>query len=498
MTEFTDKLARQRTDRSSAHIVVSREQLAFGVVLVIGLLIGLLLGATVLGYLITTVAILTLCYLGLVIFNLHLIVNGTAQDARVAAGTRTHADDEKALPLYSIMVPLYKEASVLPSLIRNLKALDYPEDKLEIFLLLEADDQVMLQAIKAIQMPAHFQVIEVPVSHPRTKPKALNYGLQFVRGDYCVVYDAEDRPDPDQLLKAVAAFRHLPLKVVCLQAMLAYHNPTHNLLTRFFASEYSSWFGLYIPGMAKRNLLMLLGGTSNHFRTSALTRLGGWDPYNVTEDADLGIRLVRAGLSIRVLDSTTWEEANSRPWSWVKQRSRWIKGYLQTYLAHMRDPLQLFKELGAGRFLTFQFMVGISPLTNIVNPVFWLLTAIYLLTRASWIEALYPGWLLYLGSLSLFVGNYFGLAVSLSGALRQQQYTSILVMLFTPVYWLLMSIAGWRAFWQLIVNPHYWDKTQHGLDVAPVPTSSAVRGWLAEEAELEATVTKPRRATSSD
>jgi cellulose synthase/poly-beta-1,6-N-acetylglucosamine synthase-like glycosyltransferase len=499
MNEFTEKLAVQRTENSSARIVVSREQLVFAVVLLMGLLLGLVLGATVLSYVITIVAILTLCYLGLVVFNLYLILNGTADGARVTMEMHTNLRAESGLPLYSIMVPLYKESSVLPHLVHNLMALDYPVDKLEIFLLMEADDQAMLQAVKTIRLPAHFQVIEVPVSHPRTKPKALNYGLQFVHGDYCVVYDAEDQPEPDQLLKAVAAFRHLPLKVVCLQAMLAYHNPAHNLLTRFFASEYSSWFGFYIPGMAKRNLLMLLGGTSNHFRTNALVKLGGWDPYNVTEDADLGIRLARAGYFIRVLDSTTWEEANARPWSWVKQRSRWIKGYLQTYLAHMRDPIQLYKELGLGRFVTFQFMVGISPLTNIMNPVFWTLTAIYLLTRAPWIEVLYPGWMLYLGSLSLFVGNYFGLAVSLSGALRQNQYTSMMIMLFTPLYWLLMSVAGWRAFWQLIVNPHYWDKTQHGVDATPVTTLPPVTGWLADEADLEtATVTKPRRVSISE
>lgn len=427
------------------------------------LITGLLLGIHPSSYLLGFVTLATLGYLGLLAFNVYLVISSSAQGALLDVTDEARQLDRSTLPTYGVMVPLYKETGVLDDLIRNLCQLDYPVNKLKILLLLEGDDTEMIHAVNARKLPEHFKVLLVPPSEPRTKPKALNIGLQHLQAEYLVVYDAEDKPEPDQLLKAVAAFRRLGPEVICLQAMLAYHNPRQNLLTRFFAAEYASWFTLYIPGLARNGWLFLLGGTSNHFRTEALHKIGAWDPYNVTEDADLGIRIARDGYRVRAIKSITWEEANSRPISWVKQRSRWIKGYMQTYLAHMRHPLRLLRQMGWQRFIAFQFMVGIAPFSNLINPVFWTLTAIYLLTRWEFIEQLFPVPLIYLGTISLLLGNMITIYISLTGSLLQRDYGGIKWMLLTPAYWVLMSIAAWKAFQQLIFKPHYWEKTQHGL-----------------------------------
>ncbi len=463
----------QHVNRLTARQLNARESFSLGqrrflLALAVALVIGLALGIPLTTFLTGLIGLMTLAYLAQLSFNLFLIWRASTPAAQAALEVDISHLNRDDLPLYSVLVPLFKEVAVVDELIHNLSALDYPADKLQILLLLEEDDHDMVVTVRNRRLPAHFRVILIPPSQPRTKPKALNVGLQYVTGSLCAVYDAEDKPDPLQLLKAVAAFEQADPRVACVQGMLAYHNPRQNPLTRFFAAEYSSWFQLYIPGLSYAGLLFLLGGTSNHFRTSVLRQLGGWDAYNVTEDADLGVRLARAGYTVKAIASITWEEANSRPWNWVRQRSRWVKGYMQTYLTHMRDPLRLLRELGLKRFITFQIMVGIGPLANVINPLFWSLTLLYIVTRSPFIESLYPGLLFYVGSFLLFAGNYFSLYIQLSGAIIQREYGGVKWMLLSHLYWMLMSVAAWRAFYQLIFNPHYWEKTLHGLHRPPV------------------------------
>jgi cellulose synthase/poly-beta-1,6-N-acetylglucosamine synthase-like glycosyltransferase len=412
--------------------------------------------------LIVVVNVCIALYAALQLFNFYAFVSASSASVLPDLTQAARALPAATLPTYAILVPLYKETAVLEQLIGNLQRLNYPAAKLDVILLIEADDTDMIAALQRLKLPAHFRVIYVPVSYPRTKPKALNVGLTQVTSDYLVVYDAEDAPDPDQLRKAIVAFNQAAPSVVCVQALLAYHNPLDNLLTRYFTAEYATWFRLMLPGLAQHRLLMLLGGTSNHFKTLALRMLNGWDAYNVTEDADLGIRLVRAGYDIEVLNSLTWEEANARPYSWIKQRSRWIKGYMQTYLTHMRQPFKLLRELRLPRFITFQMLVGISPLLTMLNPIFWSLTGVYFLTRAEFIERLFQGPTFYVGLSCMLLGNFFAIYLSMTGSLLHRDYGSVKLMLFTPVYWLMMSIASWRAFNQLIYKPHFWEKTMHG------------------------------------
>src|SRR5207247_7375152 len=224
---------------------------------------------------------------------------------------------------------------------------------------------------------------------PRTKPKACNYGLTLARGDLLTIYDAEDRPDPLQLRRAAVAFRRLDDPVACLQARLSYHNANQNMITRWFTAEYLTWFGGLLPALVEQGAPVPLGGTSMHIRTDVLRMIGAWDPYNVTEDADLGLRLHRLGYRTHVLDSTTYEEATSDFVNWVKQRSRWYKGYMQTWLVHSRHPRRLWKELGPTGFLSFHLTIGATPLVPLINPIFWLLTLLWTVGHFPFIETLF-------------------------------------------------------------------------------------------------------------
>jgi cellulose synthase/poly-beta-1,6-N-acetylglucosamine synthase-like glycosyltransferase len=373
--------------------------------------------------------------------------------------------DDGALPTYTILVPLYREAAILAPLIFNLGKLDYPVERLQVLLLVEEDDEETRGALATFDLAGHFEPIVVPHSHPRTKPKACNLGLERATGDYCVIFDAEDRPEPDQLRKAVAAFSAAPRDLVCVQAQLQYWNVTTNWLTRLFAGEYASYFSLLLGGLTRIGGPVPLGGTSNHFPTYALRQLGGWDAFNVTEDADLGIWIARRGGRVALISSVTWEEANSRVGNWVRQRSRWVKGYVQTYLVHMRSPLRLLRELGLRRFLIFQVIVGGTPLTLLVNPIVWGLTLAYIVGPREAIATLFPLTIFYLGVAAMLGGNFLFLYTQMAGCMERGLYSSIGWTLALPVYWVLMSASAYKAVAQLLLphRRHHWEKTVHGL-----------------------------------
>ncbi len=280
------------------------------------------------------------------------------------------------LPVYSVLVPLYREAHMLPQIVHALTHLDWPAAKLDIKLILEAVDLETIAAARALHLPGNVEIVVVPELHPRTKPKALNYALPLARGEYLVIYDAEDRPDRDQLRRAFAAFRRGPPNLACVQGALNIYNASDNWLTRQFALEYCALFDALLPALNKLRLPIPLGGTSNHFRMAALKWLMAWDPFNVTEDADLGMRLARSGYRCAMLPSTTYEEAPRHLMSWLRQRTRWLKGYLQTWLVHMRSPRRLWRELGPLGFLGFQTVVGGTILSALVHPWIYVLAGI--------------------------------------------------------------------------------------------------------------------------
>lgn len=415
------------------------------------------------------VLLTSIFYLAATLYKIKLVHASAASHASFAFDPEDLAAADRNgfdWPLYSILVPMYKEPETVPQMVAALKAMDYPADRLDVQLLLEADDSATLQAAREQNLPPGFRVTPIPPSFPRTKPKACNIGLHQARGRYLVIYDAEDRPEPDQIKKAALAFAASPRQVVCIQSRLNYYNPRHNLLTRWFAAEYSAWFDLSLPGLAALRAVIPLGGTSNHFDTRVLRDLMGWDAYNVTEDCDLGVRLARAGHETRMLATTTWEEACSRWGFWIRQRTRWQKGYIQTYLVHMRQPLRLWHELGTVNFLHFQLLIGGSVFASLINPVFWLMALVWFILRPPGVEALFPGWVFAMSAFCLFAGNFIFVYVNLLGCYRRRYDDLMLVNLLTPIYWALMSVSGWRAFLQFFSNPFHWEKTQHGLSSA--------------------------------
>ncbi len=403
-----------------------------------------------------------LFYVASILYKLAIGV-AAGGEARPMVAAAPASLDPADLPVYSILVPVYKEPEVVPTLLQALARLDYPPEKLDVLILLEEGDTETIAEAKAAHPPSFFRFIYVPASKPQTKPKACNYGLNFCRGEYVTIYDAEDIPEPDQLKAAVSAFRSGPKHLVCVQAALNYFNHRENYLTRMFTLEYSYWFDYMLPGLDALRLPIPLGGTSNHFLLSRLRALGGWDPFNVTEDADLGIRATVEGYTVGVIRSTTFEEANRAGKNWIRQRSRWIKGYMQTWLVHNRTPLRLLKDIGLRRWLSYQFFIGGTCFTFLANPVLWLFYIFTVVVHPAWTARLVGGRAVLLTLFCLIVGNLVGIYQGLIAVFRRRLFHLAPFALTCPLYWWMHSIASYMALWQLVTKPFYWEKTVHGL-----------------------------------
>jgi cellulose synthase/poly-beta-1,6-N-acetylglucosamine synthase-like glycosyltransferase len=411
------------------------------------------------------IGLITVAYIAAFAYRVRMFrlsLRGT--DVLTVSDEEARALPDAELPVYTILVPAYREPEVIPDLLAAIDRIEYPRHLLDVKLLLEVDDPETLAAVRAAEPGSHVDIIRVSDGPPKTKPKACNVGLVRARGTFVTIYDAEDRPDPLQLRRAVAAFRTVPDNVVCLQAKLSYYNADQNLLTRWFTAEYALWFGQLLPGLVHDGAPVPLGGTSNHFRRDALMGLGGWDAFNVTEDADLGTRLHRAGLRTLVLESTTYEEANSDFINWVKQRSRWYKGYLQTWLVHMRHPGRLWAELGPSGFVGFNLFVGGTPFLALANPIFWAMTAVWFAAHPAFVAALFPAPLYYAGMFCLAFGNATFLYGTIVSAHLTGRPSLVLAAVLSPLYWAMMSVAAVKALIQLVSVPSFWEKTTHGLD----------------------------------
>lgn len=412
------------------------------------------------------IALLSFVYFIDVVFNFFLILKSLHSPPEITSSVEElNALKPAELPTYTVLCPLYKEVHVLPHFLKAIAALDWPHKKLDVILLFEEDDTESIEALKNMDLPSYVRAVIVPHSLPKTKPKACNYGLGLAKGEYVVIYDAEDVPDPQQLKKAYLAFQKVGPKVKCLQAKLNYYNPHQNWLTRFFTAEYSLWFDVILTGLQSIETSIPLGGTSNHFRTKDLHEIEGWDPFNVTEDCDLGIRLFKRGYKTAIIDSTTLEEANSNAKNWIRQRSRWIKGYMQTYLIHMRNPLEFAQEEGI-HALFFQLTIGGKLAFILINPILWVMTIAYFVWNpyiGAQIESLYPNWVFYMAATSLVFGNFMYIYYYMIGCAKRDHWTLMKWIFLVPIYWLMVSIAALIALYQLIVMPHYWEKTVHGL-----------------------------------
>ena len=407
-------------------------------------------------------SILTISVTIVLLFKLALSVIGLATP--ITHKRERITIEEQTLPTYTVLVPMFREKRVtIEHLFRNLQLLDYPAHKLDIKLILEEDDINTIQIVKNLKLPSYFEIVRVPPSEPRTKPKACNYALKFARGEFITIYDAEDQPDPEQLKVAISVFRQGDDRLACVQCALNYYNSRENWLARMFTMEYTFWFDLMLPALSRLELPIPLGGTSNHFRTAFLKEMVAWDPFNVTEDADLGIRMSRLKYRSQAVTCTTYEEANCKLINWIKQRSRWMKGYMQTYLVHMRNPIKLFDDLGFRGFLSFQLFIGGNILSNLTNIVLLVIFIISLTVGYDKAAMFFPSPTLEIAYFNLIFGNLLLILINALAVWRRRMYTLLPLLLTVPLYWLLAGIASYRALLQLFFHPSKWEKTEHGI-----------------------------------
>jgi glycosyltransferase XagB len=491
--------------RENAQQTITRSQLRIGIFSGLFLTPALILGA--MWPLLAATAIVTLIYVSVFIWR--IITTGvslgdsTTEFSDWDIEAARHSPD---LPTITILVPICREdEQIIAQQAAAFDRLVYPRHRLQIIVLVDADDHQTYTYARQ-HLPAWVCLLSVPVAQPRTKPRVLNYGLSFATGQITGVLDGEDVPEPNQLLKVAAAFAKLPGEVMCVQGRLVFRHPETNLLTRWAQVAYHSTFSLYMPALARLGLPVPLGGTSNYIVTQVLRELGGWDQWNVTEDLDLGVRLARNGWHIRVIDTITEEEPNARLRKCLNQWSRWEKGKIQTWLVHMRHPVDLWKDLGWKGFTAFQLIVGIPILMLLANPIFMLMTITFYLSgwladaqvlamvgvttsdrplqesgmvangltgiagviqrvaefNVSAIDALFPDPILYLGSICLIAGNAYFIWTAATGALYRKQYGLVPAAILLPLHGLLLSASAYKGLWQIMSNrAHFWELTPH-------------------------------------
>lgn len=422
------------------------------------------------GLIIAPVVALNVVLAWLLLANLaNIVLRGVALRTRLKRGAVQLASaprlvDYRRLPKVSLLVPLWREERVAEQLLDALRAMEYPAPLLDIKLVLEEEDLTTRAAIERCALPSTIEIVTVPLGALRTKPLAMNYALPFCRGDVIGVYDAEDRPDPGQIRAVVHHLMDAPAEVACVQGYLDFYNDRKNWIARAFTVEYAVWFRVLLTGVQRLHLPIPLGGTTVFFRRHALEEIGAWDAHNVTEDADLGMRLARFGYRCEMIPTTTLEEANcAGAGAWIGQRSRWNKGYAITWASHMRRPLRLWRDLGWTGFLGFQvFFLG-SLTASAAIPFYWLTAFAWLGLGVPLLEHVPPlmAWALFLSGL---VGSALMIAAANVGLRdRQSRGRWFWTILFLPLYWLLAAVAVYRAAWEAFADPFHWTKTEHGL-----------------------------------
>lgn len=476
----------QRHPEMSARIVANAWQ---------GIVVGVLVSVLPVGIVLAPMLVLTLMHAFATLFFFACVVLRFLAAVAVGPAKRKRAPALPAgnVPTYSVLIALYKEANIVPDLLTALDRIVWPRERLEIKLVCEADDHETLAAIHARPLPPHIEVVEVPDVGPRTKPKALSYALPMTSGELVVLYDAEDWPDPMQLAEAWAKFQACGPEVAVLQAPLEISNAPESKVARMFAFEYRALFHGLLPFLARHRFLLPLGGTSNHFRREALEAVGGWDPFNVTEDADLGLRLARFGYRSDVLTLPTYEKAPRTVRVWVPQRTRWFKGWAQSWLVHMRRPMRLARDLGFRSFLLAQVLFAGMLASALLHPVLLatFLVVVVRLQLGMTTERPFPA-LMAVDVLNVTFGYLAFLLLGWRALSTEQKLGFWKVVLLTPVYWVMMSWAGWRAIWQLWRQPFKWEKTPHEEMAA-----SAARPGKGRSGQNAATADPPMKAAAT-
>ncbi|QXT39125.1 glycosyltransferase family 2 protein [Gymnodinialimonas ceratoperidinii] len=396
--------------------------------------------------------------------NCTLKFSAFAQALRGATGPPPAASSEPRFlhqPTVTLLVPLLREPEVAGALVDRLRRINYPRERLDVILVVEADDPLTLAALRGRSLPAWMRAVIVPSGSPQTKPRALNYALNYARGDIVGIYDAEDRPEPDQISRVVQRFGEVPPTVACLQGQLDYYNARHNWLSRLFTVEYAAWFRVLLPGVQRMGLVVPLGGTTVFLRRNVLEEVGAWDAHNVTEDAELGLRLTRAGYATEIVETTTFEEANAAALPWIKQRSRWLKGYLMTWGAAMRRPAVLRAELGPWRFWWLQIQFGGAVLGFLTAPLLW---SFMLKPFGVWhpMDVVMSPFAYGVLATIMLTGLFGSVAISIYACrVAHLRHLRPITPLVEP-YYLFGTIAAWIGLFELMARPFFWAKTTHG------------------------------------
>lgn len=407
---------------------------------------------------------IALFYASFLVFKLYVIYVARSFSFIDSSKEEIDAISDDSLPVYTIFLPLKYEAEVIGQIVKAIESIDYPREKLNILVPLEEYDHETIDALKNANLPPYYHLSYMPFIEPQTKPKTMNFAFDQIRGEYFVIYDAEIIPDRDQLKKAHLAFKKFP-DIACLQTRLDHYNTDQNILTRLFNMEYTFYYDFFLPGLQKLGFPIPLSGHSTHFRIDALRDMGGWDPYNVTEDCEIGMRLYRRGYKAGILNSISREEAASTLWSWIKQRTRWMKGFVQTTIVHLRHPFRFKKEIGGWKnFFAFLFTVPGTVLLNFLNLFSWVVLVIWIVTNSALIKEWYPGPILYLSTATFIIGSFAFAYLNLVSSYHRKHFHLIKYGLLTPFYWFLLAIATTRALLQIIFSPanHGWEKTTHG------------------------------------
>lgn len=368
-----------------------------------------------------------------------------------------YSDD---LPKYCILLPMRNEpCSVVSDLINNIDNLNYPKHRMDVVMLVDEDDDY-LEDIKMLNIPDHFRIISASALFPFTKPKVCNLGLYDTDAEYVTIYDAEDKPEPDQLLKVLYKFKSE--NVSCVQCRLHYANKNPNWLTKFFTNEYLTWFSLTIRGLSisqNDKGVIPLGGTSQHLKVDELKELGGWDAFNVTEDCELGVRMVRKGKRIVISDSVTEEIAVSKLKHWIPQRTRWQLGFMVTYLVHSKRTPSLIRDLGFYKYIHFI----LSVLGNVLSPLITPLLFVIFVVSLFW-DGNGETYLNYLPTITLICNYLLIVATHAIASIKHNNGKYLWNTFLQPLYYLFQAVTVYRAVWKLITAPHKWEKTAHEVE----------------------------------
>ncbi len=401
-------------------------------------------------------------YIAILLFKLVMMHRSVAANRRIVTDDDLRALRDEELPVVSMFIPLYKEPEIIPQIFRYLSDFDYPQGKLDIIFILESTDTETAQAFLAMHPPAHFKALLSPDVPPKTKPKAMNVAFKEAKGEVLVIFDAEVLPERDQLKRAVAMFKKFP-EAKYLHGRMDVYNAEENWITRLYTAEFCYFYHYFMPGLIESKYPVPISGHSTYFRAEVIEKVGAWDGYNVAEDCDIGIRIYRKGFgSGMMLDSHTWEQSTTTIPTWVRQRTRWIQGFIQTSMVQLRYPLLLKRELGSWRnFLVFLFLVPGNVLLNMLNIFQWILFVLWHTTHAPFLQVAYDGVVLYLATTCFLLGNFLFTYFTMYGLFARKHFRIVPWAVLSFVYWIMLGVATLRSTLHLFLHPHKWDKTKH-------------------------------------